>query len=218
MPSPSYENVNVMVGVPTAGRVTLHCARGLLLLMDEMRKNILYEETKQQTAFVNFQQSSVIAASRERMGEDALRMSCTHLLFVDDDMHFEPDAVGILAARREPIVGVNYRLRYPPAPFAAKALADPERSVATTAESTGLEPIDYIGFGLCLIETRVFQALPQPWFLPQYVAGKHTTEDLPFFRKAREHGFPTYVDHDASKRVGHVGECVYTWDRNYNGG
>lgn len=212
----NYENVQLMVGVPTAGRITMPCARGLLLLMDEMRKRVLYAETKKQTAFVNFQQSSVIAASRERMGEECLKMDCTHLLFVDDDMHFEPDAVGILASRREPIVGVNYRLRYPPAPFAAKHADRSDRSVETTEESTGIEPIDYIGFGLCLIETRVFRAMPQPWFLPFFENGKHTTEDIPFFRKAREHGFGTYVDHDASKRIGHVGECVYTWNKNYS--
>lgn len=210
-----YERVSLMVGVPTAGRITLSCARGLLLLMDEFRTQLLYPEAKKQEAFVNFQQSSVIAGNRERMVETALERGCTHLLFVDDDMSFLPDAVGILASRRQPIVGVNYRLRNPPAPFAAMSLTNPGERVATTAESTGIEAIDYIGFGLCLIDTDVFRRVSQPWFLPQWDGTSHTTEDLPFFRKAREYGFTAYVDHDASKRVAHVGECHYQWDKVY---
>jgi hypothetical protein len=211
----SYEKVKLMVGVPTAGRITVHCARGLMLLMDELRRNMMYEETKEQIGLVNFKQSSVISGSRENTAEEALNMNCTHLLFVDDDMMFQPDAVGILASRREPIIGVNYRMRYPPARFTAQSIANEGQAVETTEDSTGVEDIDYIGFGLCLIETRVFRAIPQPWFLPQYLNQKHTTEDLPFFRKAREYGWRTVVDHDASKRIGHVGECIYTWDKNY---
>lgn len=210
-----YETVKIAIGIPTAGRITLPCVRGLLLLMDEFHTQTLYPETRKQSAFVTFQQSSVIAANRETMIEQALKADCTHVLFVDDDMEFTPDAVGILASRREPICGVNYRLRYPPAPFVARKQDPLGEEIVTSEVSTGIEAADYMGFGLCLIETRVFKAIQQPWFMPQWVDGKHTTEDIPFFHAAIRAGFTPYIDHDASKLVAHVGECHYRWDRVY---
>ena len=72
-----------------------------------------------------------------------------------------------------------------------------------------------MGFGLCLIESRVFDKLQTPWFLPSYKDGVYTTEDLPFFFHAREAGFLAYVDQDASKYVGHIGSCDYRWHTEY---
>jgi hypothetical protein len=39
----------------------------------------------------------------------------------------------------------------------------------------------------------------------------YTTEDNPFCQRIRAAGFPTYVDHDASKLVGHIGMHTYEW-------
>ena len=102
-------------------------------------------------------------------------------------------------------------MRFPPAQFTALHLDRARGRIETTAESGGLEPVDYMGFGLCLIETRVFADIPKPWFLNRYIDGVYTTEDLPFYWAAREAGYVAYVDQDASKRIGHIGIHDYRW-------
>jgi hypothetical protein len=137
------------------------------------------------------------------------------VLFIDDDMAIDADAFLILARRRLPIVVCNYRMRGPPAEFTAMRL-DHQGRIETTVESTGLEPCDYAGFGLSLIETRVFKAMQRPHFLNRYIDDAYSTEDVPFFLAAREAGFTAYVDHDASKRIGHVGQTTYRWDQDHS--
>ena len=72
-------------------------------------------------------------------------------------------------------------------------------------------------FGFALLERRVFEAVEKPMFMIEYCkeTGVYTTEDHPFFRKAREAGFPCYVDHDASKLIWHVGYNNYVWNQDY---
>ena len=86
--------------------------------------------------------------------------------------------------------------------------------IPTLPESTGLQDIGFCGFGFCLIERAVFDALPQPWF-PQHwhpESRTHTTEDVAFFLNARTAGFIPMIDHDASKHIVHVGSYRYRWD------
>jgi hypothetical protein len=72
-----------------------------------------------------------------------------------------------------------------------------------------------MGFGLSLIEARVFRALQKPYFLNQYRNDAYTTEDLPFYYQARAAGFTAYVDQDASKQVSHIGSLEYRWDQQF---
>jgi hypothetical protein len=178
----------------------------------------LWPEAKEQKHILLTEVGSMISTNRERMVKRAIDNDCTHVLFIDDDMTFDGKAFELLAKRRLPIVGCNYRRRLPPADFTALHLADPRGSkgwVKTEKDSTGLVPVDYMGFGLSLIETRVFKETPLPWFLPAYKDGTYTTEDLPFFFHAREAGFIAYADQDASKYIGHIGACDYRWHTEY---
>jgi hypothetical protein len=145
--------------------------------------------------------------------KDALaKDNVTHICFIDEDMGFDPDTLHVLLRKRQPIVGANYSMRVPPPQFTALALDKKDR-VITTDEKTGLEPAYYIGFGFAVIEAKVFKALETPWFLGGYntTVQRYTTEDHPFCKAAAEKGFPVYVDHDASKKVYHVGNHNYTW-------
>jgi hypothetical protein len=211
-----HKTVKLAIGVPTAGKVAVVCAQSLIALALELTKRHLYPECESQSHFFLFQQSSVICGNRETMAERALADNATHLLFVDDDIGFPPAAVGQLAERKLPIVGANYRLRFPPAPFMARDMAD--QRIETAANSSGVVACDFMGFGLCLIEMAVFAALPKPWFYNEWVPeqGKHTTEDIPFFRAARRAGFPAYIDHDASKLVSHIGEYHYRYHDDFS--
>ena len=106
-------------------------------------------------------------------------------------------------------------MRTPPAEFTALATGC-ERRVETTLESTGVEECVVLGFGFCLIERQVFEALPRPRFLAFYADDHYSTEDTPFFLNARKEGFVAHVDHDASKLIAHRGDMTYHWNRTYS--
>jgi hypothetical protein len=155
---------------------------------------------------------SVIHANREVLVAQALEWGATHVLFIDDDMCFNPKAVEVLLGRKQPFVACNYPRRLLPIKFTACAL-DMVTPMVTNEQSEGLEEAGYTGFGLSLIERQVFEKVPQPWFLPRWreESKSYTTEDWPFCEKVREAGFQVLVDHDASKMVGHIGEHVFEW-------
>jgi hypothetical protein len=123
------------------------------MIMYFTKHRLLPEESRQLIDFHSIEGSG-ISANRERLVVDALNTECTHILFIDDDMGFTPNALHILASRRQKIVGCNYPMRGTTPTFTALAL-DKKTRIYTGKESTGLEPCFYTGFGFCLIERSV---------------------------------------------------------------
>ncbi len=210
-----FDNVKVGIAIPTAGLIRAACAFSTFRLIGQLSQDKLWPEAKTQGLTVLMREGSGIAPNREKMVDEAIEAGCTHVLFIDDDMSFDPPAFASLASRRLPIVGCNYRMKFPPAEFTAVHLDRNRGRMETNEKSTGLEPVDYMGFGLCLIETRVFKALERPWFLNTYIDGIYTTEDLPFYWAARKAGFTAFVDQDASKFIGHIGIHDYRWHQKF---
>jgi hypothetical protein len=162
-------------------------------------------------------ESSGISESRESLVNGALSIAdMTHLLFIDDDMGFHWSTLHIMMARRQPIVACTYRRRVPPGEFTASTI-DGTANIRVDDSSTGLQEATNVGFGFCLIERRVLEAIKMPRFLNRWVEKdqRYSTEDYPFFLAARELGFPVYVDLDASKQVWHEGSIGYSWRGNY---
>jgi hypothetical protein len=205
---------NVIVASPSTGNCKSAYAFSLARLVAYFAQVRVFPEIESQQMDFDSIEGSSIAANRDKLVDRFLaKPDATHLLFVDEDMIFAPDLLHILARRRQPIVGCNYRMRQPPAPFTALNLARMAR-IETTRESVGLEPAAYTGFGFCLIERRVFEAVAVPRFLAVFT-DHYSTEDSPFFAKATEAGFTCFVDHDASKGIAHRGDFVYRWDGDY---
>ena len=157
-------------------------------------------------------ESSNWITNREQLVSRAIEAGMTHLMFLDDDMMFEPQIIDILLGRRQPIVTTNYLIKTEPAKdFVAVDLKG--KRLATTERSKGIVPITYSGFGVSVFELEVFKKIPQPWFAPKFVpeSNSYTTEDLPFFEKAIEAGYKVYLDHEASKLVSHIGRKSWNW-------
>jgi hypothetical protein len=160
---------------------------------------------------MDWQESSCIHTNREMIVKRAMASDATHFLFIDDDMTFQPWILDLLFSRYQPVVVVNYLIKNDDLAFVAVGL-DGKR-VPTREKDTGIVPIAYSGFGVSLFEMDVWRKTPQPWFLPKFNAedSSYTTEDAPCFERIREAGFPVYLDHDASKLVGHVGLKEWSW-------
>jgi hypothetical protein len=157
---------------------------------------------------LDFIPATYVHVGREAVLERALtQWEATHLLWLDTDMRFPQDAAIRLAEHNRPVVAVNCLMRDPRMWFTAKRDG---QSVKTTHASTGLEPVEFVGFGVMLMRTDVVSGVPQPWFEHgRNATGQDVGEDVMFCRKLRAAGHQVYIDHDLSKEIGHVGLYDY---------
>ena len=200
--------MRLAICVPTAGTCKSTFAYALAHSIGWFAK---WEQTEDITLLM--QESSVVHSNREALVDRALKWGATHILFTDDDMYWPPKAVLSLISRDLPFVVANYPKRTYPIEMTAVDVEG--KRLQMTKESTGVEEIQFAGFGLALIRAEVFNALEKPWFLPGWMPenADYTTEDAPLYIRARSVGMIPYCDHDASKMdIGHVGLHTFAWD------
>jgi hypothetical protein len=148
--------------------------------------------------------SSVLPGGRQRIAEEALKVDATHLLWIDSDMFFPARAAHELLKWKRPIVGINARQRRPP--FRLTAQSAPGVALETNNESRGIEKCYRCGFGMLMVEARVFREIGSPYFGNPWLEEKNCFggEDYFFCHKVQDKGFEVWIDHDLSKRVAHV--------------
>jgi hypothetical protein len=139
---------------------------------------------------------------REGAAEAVLNSGATHILFVDSDMMFPKDTLKRLLSRDKDIIGVNYVNRMHQNKWTAQIRGDSVISIG----QKGIQEVDSIGMGICLIRTSVFKSLPRPWFNVPFEKGAFVGEDTYFCRTAIANGYKIYVDHDLSQQVHHIGD------------
>lgn len=88
----------------------------------------------------------------------------------------------------------------------------------TNEQSTGLEPVEAIGFGVTMVAREVFEQTPFPWFEHDYDHQEKRAigEDTWFCWLAQQAGFPVFVDHDLSKDIRHAGSLEYSLEHANN--
>lgn len=206
-------NYKIAICIPTRGVCLSRFIHSLIILLTRAHHISLPQPGSLQFS-VFMREGTTIHSNRETLVQEALEWGATHLLFLDDDMTFDIRAVEILLGRQQSIVGVNYPRKMLPIKFTA-VTADGKKDLFTGVESTGLEEVHHCGFGMVLIDSRIFETFPKPRFHPFWVeeANEYGSEDTAFCVAARRHGFKTFVDHDASKLVEHVGPHNYAWNQ-----
>jgi hypothetical protein len=122
--------------------------------------------------------------------------AASHLLFLDDDVIPEPDALERLLAHDVPVVSGMYCERAAPHRPVAYRLGhdgEQERHVVLTRFCPGLQVVDAVGVGCLLVNLDVYRALePSSWF--DFADG--LGEDLYFCRQLRRAGIPILLDGD----------------------
>lgn len=166
---------------------------------------------------------TLIFDQREKLAAEALKEGADYILWIDADMRFPKNTIDILMAHDKPIVGVNATTRTAPVRGTAKNLTiDFEKQENTwdtiiSKDRTDLEKVTAVGCGVMLVKREVFENTPRPWFwFEQLPGGKLLGEDVYFCVKAQDAGFDTYLDHNLSNAIGHVGSYTYSWN-DYNG-
>ena len=150
--------------------------------------------------------SSVLPISRTWLAQTSMEIGADHILWIDSDMVFPKDIISILMAHRQPVVAANCIARSHP--FRTNSRSHDLEQVYTDPDSTGLEKVDLIGFGVCWTDTAVFEKIEKPWFPILYEAeqDRYHGEDYAFARQCQASGIPIHIDHDLSKHIQHIGK------------
>lgn len=172
----------------------------------------------QQTFSIHNKRSSILLKSRRELIEGALAGKFTHLLFLDTDQTFPPELIHELIKWQKPVVACNVATKSIPAsPTARNQSAsgwmggDP---VFTDPDSKGLQQVWRIGTGVMLIDLSIMDRVPKPWFGSRWDESVKDDlgEDWWFCEQLEKANIPIYIDHDVSKKVGHLGDLEYTHD------
>lgn len=152
-----------------------------------------------------------VDAARNILTAGALRdvPGLTHLLFIDDDMIFEPDAFERLLAHDLPIVGGLCHNRRPPyMPILMREydggyafVYDYDREI----DARGLIEVDATGAAFLLVQKEVFERIATELKEDPF-AIRGPGEDISFCLRAKELGYKIFVD--TTVEIGHVGEVV----------
>lgn len=212
---------NISVVVPSGTEVKAYFAFDLANMMIYTAENYLKPGNLSKLNLA-FQVATYIHSARQILADASLNIGSHYTLFIDSDMRFPPDALIKLLLHGKPMVGINACTRSIPPRFTAiKAVTGPNGEAGTILrtepDSTGLEAVEGIGFGMVLIRQDVFLALPPPtelpWFWFDWIKGHEGNtqvgEDVHFCKLVREAGFEILVDHDLSKKIKHIGNMEF---------
>lgn len=208
----------VAINIPCHDQVSALFAYDLARMMGGVGASV--GEGPIETVGINMLTNTYIHDARQQLAIHALDRGADYILWLDADMRFPRDTLFKLMRRDVPIVGINYSTRGTPPDFVAvkQVRWEPDQEgirCQTLPESEGLEEVEAIGGGACLVKREVYEALPdpstKPWYWYDWLPETKSLvgEDVYFCRLAREAGFPVYVDHDLSKECAHVGSFEF---------
>ena len=196
---PNKERVDLVVAVPIVNKSLVSIDWTFSLL--EVLKPPYTKLIKQTGAPVDVARNYLVYAARE--------LGAKHIFFLDDDV-IGPDNLSLrsqmlyrLLAHHVPIVsGVYWSKKGHTALWSG--IVDDRGEVPGYLAAEGWDrgggnifEIDVVPMGCCLIDMRVFDVIPPPWFewtakTPDVLGG--FSEDFDFCRKALKHGFGIFVD------------------------
>jgi hypothetical protein len=180
-------------------------AMSLVHMLGQTYRSMMTGEIEPIAVTVNSYGTSILPFSRQVLAKTALEQGATHMLWIDSDMEFPGDMLLRFLRHSEPIVGINAMSRRKP--FRNTAQTAPGEFLTTSLESTGLEKVYRMGFGVVWIASEVFEKMESPYFAFEWAPELQVFkgEDYTFFEKAKALGYECLVDHDLSKAVYHQG-------------
>jgi len=201
----------VAICIPARGQMEVGTAFDLARMVNHIARNTEHE--------VNLYTSmgTLIFDQRNNMVESALEEGADYVLFIDADMRFPKDTLERLIAHGKGIIGVNATTRSSPVKATAKTLEIEADGTCnwkqiSSKNKTGIQQADGIGCGVMLISKETLNAMVKPWFFFELLPeNKLLGEDIYFCIKAKDVGIDTFIDHDLSQEIGHVGNYTYGW-------
>ena len=155
---------------------------------------------------------SLLVAERNRIIEAFWQSDCTHLLMIDSDLGWPPEAVLAMLSTNKELIGGVYPARREPDIFLFRPIVDNNGSIVTEKH---LLKVEYIPAGFMLLSKQAIKKLRDKFpelyyeaknkeidnFLIGYCffntevwEGEFWGEDFVFCRRAREAGIDIWVD------------------------
>lgn len=122
-------------------------------------------------------EDSLVDRGRDRAAATLLESDCTHLLFIDGDIEFKPDAIATLLSCGKDVAVGAYRKKNERNEFAISFLPDADK-VLHQCERSGAVKIARAGTGFMLIHREVFERLAEA--MPE-IAYKDNERDMHAF-------------------------------------
>jgi hypothetical protein len=193
---------SIMIAVPAMEMVNAEFAQHLAMAA----ANLVAHGVKINCAF-NI--GSVITIARRNLVDIFLKSDFDYIWWVDSDMKFPIDAPIRLLQRNKDIVGVNYRRRrFPNANFTGMSGSSGNfREFQTTDNSPAMELIDVLPHGCVLVKRSVYEKIPQPHYLQEFIPELNLEigEDIFFCQQAQKSGYEIWCDQELSRETAHIG-------------
>ena len=193
---------SIMIAVPAMEMVNAEFAQHLAMSAANMVANGIKINCA-------FNIGSVITIARRNLVDIFMKTDFTHIWWVDSDMKFPIDAPLRLLARDKHIVGANYRRRRFPNPnfTGMSGTTGSFQEFQTTDNSPAMELIDVLPHGMVLCKREVYERIPQPHYLQEFVPTLNLEigEDIYFCQQAQKAGYQIWCDQELSREVAHIG-------------
>lgn len=193
---------SIMIAVPAMEMVNAEFAQHLAMASANMVANGIKINCA-------FNIGSVITIARRNLTEIFLKSDFDYIWWVDSDMKFPIDAPLRLLMRQKDIVGVNYRRRRFPNPnfTGMSGSAGAYTEFHTTDNSPAMEMIDVLPHGCVLVKREVYERIPQPHYLQEFIPELNLEigEDIFFCNQAKKAGYEIWCDQELSREVAHIG-------------
>jgi hypothetical protein len=191
--------MKVLIGIATGGEIKSQTVESLLQLVAFWSPDTQLMTSIQIGGYKTFNMNKLVELAKTN--------ECTHLLNIDSDMIFPPNALQRLLSHDKDIVGYNYSYRgsqqnqsNPPSVVKFKE----NGNYIDRYVPDGLFECDALGLGFLLFKTSVFDKLEEPYFELNEI--RPAMEDVIICEKLREH-YKIYCDGDL--KLGHIGTYVY---------
>lgn len=209
-------DARIVIGVPSGHLWEAQFATSLISLVSQLALKPIPGFGATSCQVVNIR-SSILPKNRLDLVRAAKHLKATHLLMVDTDHTFPPDLLHKWIPHGKLCLAANCVIkRIPSLPTArGKDENNPAGTMIYSDEnSKGLQQVWRIGTGVILFNMKVFDKIQDDaWSMP-YRAESQTYqgEDWTFMEALERAGIPIWIDHDMSKRIGHLGIYEYTHD------
>ena len=195
--------MKLLIAIPSARYIETDCMVSLF----EMKLEAMDSKEKiQMELFIP--NSYSVDVSRNVIAKYAQENEFDYVMWVDSDIILPKNTLTRLLSHDKDIVAGVYSYKLLNNKNAvAKRLKQEEDyddvPLKEIRESTGIIPIDAVGFGCVLTKVSVFDKIQYPWFIYTLEMG----EDVYFCRKAQNVGLEIFLDTEV--RCGHIGSVNY---------
>lgn len=207
------DEVRLFIGSPTNGLVHSDFALCMAMMAHDLSAPL--KMVKQHTFRLHYEKGSMLIQQRESIVDAARQARATHLMFVDTDHTFPPQAARVLLSRRLNCVAVNCVTKTFPARATARDEGGPAgKEVPIKVDDSGCRRVWRIGTGIMFLDMKVFEKLGEPPYFgsrwdPE--RKRHVYEDWIFVEKLQAAGIDVYIDQQLSPLVGHIGFYTYSF-------